>query len=101
MAGRKFADVPKCSNFSSSQSPGWDQEEARKLVEESAYLNPRPTLIFVRPAPNLMPTVSYRDRENGSLASSAPPQRRMGRIKITEEEYKQFVGTELSRRRRK
>lgn len=62
MAGRKFADVPKCSNFSSSQSPGWDQEEARKLVEESAYLNPRPTLIFVRPAPNLIPTVSYREK---------------------------------------
>ena len=31
---------------------GWDVEEVKKMVEESAWLNPRPRIVFVRPAPD-------------------------------------------------
>lgn len=39
--------------------------------------------------------------ESSANAVLAKTQRRMGRIKMTEEDYKLFVGKELSRKRRK
>lgn len=91
---------------------GWDIEEARKLIEESQRLNPRPIIIFVHPCANQLTfTWDSRDRQNSSLqqaiarttsrSMTAEPQRRMGRIKITEEDYKQITGSEYNRRRRK
>ena len=106
MAKQKFVDVPKSSSFVSSKFYVWDPEDARKLVEESKSLRPRPTVIFVRPAPKLS-TLDFKGRENnshaisGSTNSNAPPQTRMGRIKVREEGSKEFIGTELSRKRRK
>ena len=107
MAEQTFLDVPKTSRFVSSKFYVWDPEDARKLIEESESLHPRPTVIFVRPAPKLSPSLDFTGRENNSRAMSgsangnAPPQRRMGRIKMREEDFKEFIGTEMSRKRRK
>ena len=114
MAERKSAYVPKSPSFVSSNSTGWDPEQARKLIQESARLHPPPVVIFVRPAPKFTPKFDVRRRDKkpspqsrvmaDSFANSvlvAKTQRRMGRIKMTEEDYKQFVGKELSRKRRK
>ena len=68
MAERKYAYVPNSSRFASSYTTGWNTEEAKKLMKESANLNPRPVVIFVRPAPKLMPVFCLRKREEGSVA---------------------------------
>lgn len=106
MAEQKFVDVPKSSSFVSSKYFVWDPKDARKLVEESESLRPRPTVIFVRPAPELS-SLDFKGRESNSHAMSgsanaanAPPQGRMGRIKVREEGSKEFIGTELSRKQR-
>ena len=110
MAERKSAYVPKSPSFVSSNFMGWDPEQARKLIQESARLHPLPVVIFVRPAPNFTPKFDVRRRDNKPIRQShessanavlAKTQRRMGRIKMTEEDYKLFVGKELSRKRRK
>ena len=107
MAEKKFVYVPKSSSFVSSKFYVWDPEDARKLVEESESLRPRPTVIFVRPAPKLS-SLDFKGRENNSHemsgsanAANASPQTRMGRIKVREEGSKEFIGTELNRKRRK
>ena len=114
MTERKSACVPKSLSFLSSNSLGWDPEQARKLIQESARLHPPPVVIFVRPEPKFMPKFDVRRRDNkpspqsrvmaDSFANSvlvAKTQRRMGRIKMTEEDYEQFASKELSRKRRK
>ena len=114
MAERKSAYVPKSLSFLSSNSLGWDPEQARKLIQESARLHPPPVVIFVRPAPKFTPKFDVRRRDNkpspqsrvmaDSFANSvlvAKTQRRMGRIKMTEEDYELFASKELSRKRRK
>ena len=114
MAERKSAYVPKSPSFVSSNSTGWDPEQARKLIQESARLHPPPVVIFVRPAPKFTPKFDVRRRDNkpspqsrvmaDSFANSvlvAKTQRRMGGIKMTEEDYEQFASKELSRKRRK
>ena len=104
MAGRKSAYVPKSPSFVSSNSMGWDPKRARKLIQESARLPP-PVVIFVRPAPKFTPKFDVRRRDNKPSPQSrvmadsfangvliAKAQRRMGRIKMTEEDYEQFAG---------
>ena len=110
IAERKSAYDPKSPSFVSSNFTEWDPEQARKLIEESARLHPPPVVIFVRPAPKFTPKFDVRRRDNKPIPQShessanaalAKTQRRMGRIKVTEEDYKLFVGKELSRKRRK
>ena len=110
MAEEKSAFVPKSPSFVSSNFTEWDPEQARKLIQESASLHPTPVVIFVRPAPKFTPKFDVRRRDNKPIPQShessanaalAKTQRRMGRIKMTEEDYKLFVGKELSRKRRK
>ena len=101
MAERKSCYVPKSPSFI-SYSTGWDPEQARKLIEESARLHPPPVVIFVRPAPKFTPKFDVRRRDNkpSPQSNESKTQRRMGRIKMAEEDYKLFVGKELSRKRR-
>ena len=64
----------------------------------------------LHPAPKFTPKFDVRKRDNKSIPQShessanavlAKTQRRVGRIKVTEEDYKMFVGKELSWKRRK
>ena len=109
MAERKSAYVPKSPSFVSSNSTGWDPEQARKLIQESARLHPPPVVIFARPAPKFTPKFDVRRRDNklspqsrvmaDSFANGVivvEMQRKMGRIKMTGEDYEQFAGKELS-----
>ena len=68
MAERKCAYVPNSPRLVSSYTTGWNAEEAKKLVKESALLNPRPVVIFVRPAPKLMAAFGLTKREDESVA---------------------------------
>ena len=56
MAERKSAYVLKSPSSVSSDSTGWDPEQARKLIQESARLHP-PPVVFVRPAPKFTPKI--------------------------------------------
>ena len=100
MAERKSANVPKSPSFLSSNSTECDPEQARKLIKS--------------PAPKFTPKFDVRRRDNepspqsrvmaDTFANSllvAKTQRRMGGIKMTEEDYEQFAGKELSRKRKK
>ena len=107
IAERKSAYVPKSPSFVSSDFTEWDPEQATKLIQESARLHPP---AVVRPAPKFTPKFDVRRRDNKPIPQShessanaalAKTQRRVGRIKMTEEDYKLFVGKELSRKRRK
>ena len=110
MAERKRAYVPKSPSFVSSNFTEWDPEQASKLIQESARLHPPPVVILVLPAPKFTPKFDVERRDNKPIPQShessanavlAKTQRRMGRIKMTEEDYRLFVGKELSRQRRK
>ena len=89
---------------------GWDIEEARRLIEKSQHLNPRPIVIFVHPCANGLASVT-RNRQSSSpqrqiarttsSSMTVEPQGRMGRIKLTEEECTQITGSEYPRKRRK
>ena len=117
MAERKSAYVPKSPSFVSSNSTGWDPELARKLIQESknqlVYIHPQWWyLSALHRNSRRVFDVRRRDKKhspqsrvmadsfaNGVLV--AKTQRRMGRIKMTEEDYEQFASKELSRKRRK
>ena len=110
IAERKSAYVPKSPSFVSSDFTEWDPEQATKLIQESARLHPPAVVIFVRPAPKFTPKFDVRRRDNKPIPQShessanaalAKTQRRVGRIKMTGEDYKLFVGKVLSRKRRK
>lgn len=78
---------------------GWNIEEAKKLIEECRHLNPRPTVIFVRPSANRLAAAFAMDRQKKAFSyararadptpnMNVEPQRRKGRIELTEEDCK-------------
>ena len=81
MAERKRAYVPKSPSFVSSNSTGWDPEQARKLIQESARLHPPPVVIFVRPAAKFTPKFDVRRRDNNPMRA----QRMLYSLKRNEE----------------
>lgn len=62
MAEKKIAYQHSAQSCSSFYTAGWDIKEARRLIEESQHLNPRPIVIFVHPSVNQL--VLTRDRQN-------------------------------------
>ena len=106
MAERKRAYVPKSPSFVSSNFTEWDPEQARKLIQESlVYIHP-PSGDICPPCTEIHAKIWRQEKRQQSHESSAnavlaKTQRRVGRIKMTEEDYKLFVGKELSRKRRK
>lgn len=109
MAARRFPYQQNANSSVPSYTAGWDIEDARKLIEESQHLNPRPIVIFVHPCANQLRFTwdrqsSYAQQviaRTTSRTTNAEPQRRMGRIKLTEEDCKKITGSEFNRRRRK
>lgn len=97
MAEKKLACQHTAQSCISFYTAGWDIKEARRLIEESQHLSPRPIVIFVHPSVNQL--AFTRDRQNKAIArttsanKTAEP-RRMGRIKITKEDCKQITGSE-------
>ena len=85
MAERKSAYVPKSPSFVSSNSTGWDPEQARKLIQESARLHPPPVVIFVRPAPKFTPKFDVRRTDNKPIPRPMRALRILHSLKRNEE----------------
>ena len=108
IAERKSAYDPKLPSFVSSKFTEWDPEQATKLIQESVLSHPRGDIC---PPCTEIHAKNWRQEkrqqahstshESSANAVLAKTQRRMGRIKMTEEDYKLFVGKELSGKRRK
>ena len=113
MAGTRFSHRPMGSSVS-FYTAGWDIEQAMRLIDESLYLNPQPTVMFVRPPANQFTFALDRQeteqtecsdtqaKASGTNMSTELPRspRRMARV-LTTEDFKRFTDTGSNRKKTK